>query len=585
MKQTALIICMIILFPLQALANGSVQASVDRTRMSLNETIHLTVSVSGGEGRVDIASIKDFRVLSEGTSSSVQIINSRISRKSSHNYTLIPLKQGRLRIPPLTVFVKGKPYQTREIIITVAENPQKKETSKDIFVRASVSKKNPYVGQQIEYTFKLYHGVRVANAKIVQEPAFSGFIAKKIAQDKTFQTVINGREFEVSQVTYILTPAASGVQTIEPAILSLDIVQRRRDRSTNPFNSFFDNSFFNDPFFGGTSLTPATLHTNPVSVNILPLPPDTGSGRFSGLVGRFSLHGNLDKNDINAGDSATLSITVEGTGNIMDASPPAVDVPHSFKVYPDNPEQDIHINAGGYTGKKVFRYALVPVEKGDFSISPVHLKYFDTASKQYITLSTTPFSLKVLASKEANKLETASARAKTPRVQKSFKKKVAFIGRDILPIKDTSDVLTFQRTLSPFRFLLYIGMPVLLFLGIKLALAFFVKSDAPAMAMARKAHESLKKADGAPSDDIFLSGLYRSLIYAVFSAAGSKGESLTQAEAEKLLANNGTGAETAAQAASLLNQIESARYGDVTLEENAKKELFLKTQKVVRRLC
>ena len=255
------------------------------------------------------------------------------------------------------------------------------------------------------------------------------------------------------------------------------------------------------------------------------------------------------------------------------------------KQYRVMPGQDIQINAGGYSGKKVFRYALVPVKKGDFSISPVHLKYFDTASKQYITLSTTPFPLKVLASKEGNRLEMASAEAKPVLSRKSFKKKVSFIGRDILPLKDTSDVLTFRRTLPFFPFLLYIGVPMLLFLGVKFAVAVFVKRDDSTMVMARKANESLKKAHGAPSDEIFLSALYRSLIYAIFSAARSKGESLTQAEAEKLLANNGAGAETAAEAVSLLNQIESARYGGMGLENSVKNELFSKTQKAVRRLC
>jgi BatD DUF11 like domain len=584
MKRAALIICVIILFPLQAMASG-VQAFVDRSRATLSETIHLTVSVDGGEGSVDVSPIKDFQVLSEGTSSSVQIINSRISRKSSHDYTLIPLKQGRLRIPPLTVFVKGKPFQTQEIVVTVTKSPQKQTALSDIFVRGSVSNKNPYVGQQIAYTFRLYHLVRIENAKIVQEPSFSGFTAKQIDRNKTFQTVINGREFEVTEVTYILTPTASGPQTIEPAILSLDVVQNRQRQSANPFDSFFNNSFFNDPFFGNTTLKPATLQTDPVSLNIQPLPPDASPGPFSGLVGRFSLHGRLEKNTINAGDSTTLSITVDGTGNIMDAASPAVKLPESFKVYPDNPARDIHISAEGYSGKKVFRYALVPVKKGDFSISPVRLKYFDTASRQYITLSTTPFSLKVLPSKEGNKLEMYSAQAKPLQLQKSFKKKVAFIGHDILPIKDSADVLNSRRSLSLVRFLLYLGMPVLLFFGVKLALTFFIKSDDPATVMARKAQDSLKIADGSPPDEIFLTALYRSLIYAIFSTARCKGESLTYAEAEKLLASNGTRPDISAEAVTLLNQIESARYGGMNLGNNEKKELFSRTQKVVRRLC
>jgi hypothetical protein len=584
MKQTALVICVIILFPLQALANN-IQAFVDRTQTAIDEMVHFTVSISDGEGSVDVSPIKDFQVLSEGTSSSVQIINSHVSRKTAYNYTLVPLRQGRLRIPSLTVTVKGKSFQTREIIVTVTKNPQKEEVTRDVFVEASVSKENPYVGQSIRYAFKLYHAVKIANAKLIQEPSFTGFTSKKIDQNKTYRTVIRGRDFEVTEVSYILTPTAAGSHTIEPAVLSLDIVQHRQRGKSNPFDSFFDNSFFNDPFFGRSALAPVTCRTDPLSLNILPLPPDSEQNTFSGLVGRFSLHGELEKNEITAGESTTLSITIEGTGNIMDASAPEIKLPESFKVYQDNPEQDIHINAEGYSGKKVFRYALVAVKNGDFSISPVHFRYFDTASERYITLSSTPFSIKVIPSKEGNKLEIFSTQAQTPRPQKSLKNKVAFTGRDILPIKDTPDVLNHRQSLSLLRFLVYYWIPILLFLGVKLGLVLFKKSDDPTTVMARKAKESLKKINKTAADEIFLSSLYRSLVYAIFSTAGSKGESLTYAEAEKLLNANGIGAETAAEAASLLIQIESAKYSGMDLESSIKMDLFSKTQKIVRRLC
>ena len=103
--------------------------------------------------------------------------------------------------------------------------------------------------------------------------------------------------------------------------------------------------------------------------------------------------------------------------------------------------------------------------------------------------------------------------------------------------------------------------------------------------MARKAHESIKIADGLPPDEIFLTALHRSLIYSIFSMARCKGESLTYAEAEKLLTSNGAGADIATEAASLLNQIESARYGGMNLGNNEKQELLSRTQKVARRLC
>ena len=57
-----------------------IQAGVDRTQMGSGESLELTVSVKDGEGSVDISPIRDFKVMSGGTSTSVQIINGRMSK-------------------------------------------------------------------------------------------------------------------------------------------------------------------------------------------------------------------------------------------------------------------------------------------------------------------------------------------------------------------------------------------------------------------------------------------------------------------------------------------------------------------------
>lgn len=586
MKPTVLAISISImfLFPLPVRA-VEVRAFVDRTQTTINDPLQLTVSINDGSGDVDVSPIRDFQVMSQGTSSSYRVANGHVSKKISYNYTLLPLRQGDLKIPPLTVTVGKDSYQTREIVVHVSNSQQKQGAARNVFVTADISEKNPYVGQPIRYTFKLYNAARIANANLKREPSSSGFIFKKIDENKSYRTVISGRDFKVTQVNYILTPTTAGSQSIEPAVLECDVFQQKQRHRTNPFDSFFDDSFFNDPFFGHADFKPMIFKTSPITVNVKPLPVDTEHEKFSGLVGRFKLQGKLENNNINVGDSTTLSIIIEGIGNIMDAPAPEIDLPKSFKVYQDAPEEKIQVDSEGYSGKKVFRFALVGIKKGNYAIAPVHLRYFDTASHQYRTMNTPSFSLTVHPSKADHTLEVFSAPEKKSRVHQNLKKKVTLTGSDILPLKDGPDCLKKRTSLSLFRFILYHWIPILLFLGVKFVLIFSNKHDDPAVLMTQKSQKALKEAHGTDSDEIFLSSLYRALVYAVFSKAGSKGESLTYAEAEKLLSENGVPDETAAQSAALLKKIESAKYSGMILEKHVKKDLLSETHQMVRRLC
>ncbi len=128
-----------------------------------------------------------------------------------------------------------------------------------------------------------------------------------------------------------------------------------------------------------------------------PLPPYAGNIAFSGLVGKFNLSAHLEDTQINVGDATTLSVTVEGTGNIMDAVFPQVVVPDAFKVYADTPEEEVRLEADGFTGSKVFRNALVAIKEGAYALGPFKLCYFDVAQGDYQVVAAPAVSVKAIA--------------------------------------------------------------------------------------------------------------------------------------------------------------------------------------------
>ncbi|MBI5592559.1 MAG: protein BatD [Deltaproteobacteria bacterium] len=552
---------------------AEIQAVVDRTQIGPGESLELTVSVKGGEGTVDISPIRDFKVLSGGTSTSVQIINGRMSRQVDYTYSLIPLKEGRLVIPPLTVMIDNTPQKTAEIVVTVTPKTREKTGSEDVFAEGKVSNSSPYEGEPILYTFKLFNAVQITNARL-QKPEFSGFTAKEVENSrKTYRTVMNGREYNVTDLTILLVPLGAGPKTIDPGILECDVVRRQNTRRS-PFG------MPDDPFFGQGIMEPRVIRTEPLSITVKPLPPFNAKGQFSGLVGTYQIKLEVDKTTLNVGESATLSVTVSGTGNIMDAASPEIAIPDAFKCYKDEPQENIQPGVNGYTGQKVFRTALVPLKEGQFTLEPIAFNFFDVSSGQYQTRLTAPVTITVHPSREKGKLEVYSPPAAE---DKPLKKNVEFTGRDILPLKEEMNSLETQKAMTTAWFWAFLLAPAMLCMGIKAYLTLTAKKDDPSSLMAQRADQALKDACKPDiSAEVFLTCLSRSLISILLAKAGVRGESLTYVEADTILKSGGFSQETANSVTHLLERIDSARFSGREMDLISRETLLSETRELVR---
>ena len=210
--------------------------------------------------------------------------------------------------------------------------------------------------------------------------------------------------------------------------------------------------------------------------------------------------------------------------------------------------------------------------------------YFDVSKQDYETVSTRPFSVTAKPSAEKERVEIFSA----PAVQEQLrfkKKKVEFIGRDTLPLKEELDALKSYRPINLSGFIILLAAPGLLYAMVLVALKFTRKREDPAGVMALRAENSLKRARKIEvSREEFMACLYRALVAAIFATAGTKGESITYAEAEEILSRSGQSEEAGRQATELLKKIESARYGGLTLDGPFKSSLLSETKRIVRSL-
>jgi len=565
----------IILIPVLAGA-ARISASVDQNRITPDESIHLTVTIEGGEGEIDTSVIKDFSVVSRGTGSSVRIINGKTTRKTTSNFTLIPLKNGALKIPPLSVKTDDGLLKTREISIIVSRTSAKSSVQKDLFVTASVSNSSPYAGEQIIYTFKLFSSIRIGNLRF-QKPEFSGFTARQIGESRTHQRVIEGRRFDVTELDYLLVSVTSGIKTIDPALLGCDVIQRKKNRTSG-----FD-SFFNDQFFGNLNSKPAVLRTEPIPVNVKSLPENSTGADFSGLVGQFRMTAEIDSRMLKTGDSTTLSVTITGSGNIMDAEGPGIKVPDGFKEYRDAPEETIQLGRNGYSGSKTFRSAIVALEPGEYKVESIDMVYFDPEQEQYLPMHGGPFELTVDPSNEAVDAKAYSLPAPDT-VLKIKKQKVEFTGHDILPLKEDLDALKSRMEISLIQFMLFLLIPAFFYLSLRLVYIVIRKDLTHRTRMLKKSERALKKAGRTgTSGENFMDFLYRALVAAIFASADRAGESITYQEAQEILQRRGYSDDVVCRTVDLLKYIESAKYGGMNPGADLKNDLLVQTRQLVKR--
>lgn len=384
-------------------------------QVAVGEQFRLVFSVNAeGEG-FKAPPLRDFSLLSgpnRGSSSSMQIINNKVSRsvESTYTYLLQAVREGTFTIGQASIVVEGKTYQSAAVTIKVVKGsaaqpnaPQQDNaptggdiSSRSLFLRTAVSKNNPYQGEQVIVTYKLYTRVPISDMAIKKVPALTGFWKENLLENnvnyKQYKEVVNGLEYNVAEIKKdALFAQKSGKLIIDP--LELDVIaqlETKRRRSNDPFDDFFNDSFFGRNYQN----VQKTLTSNTITLNVKPL-PESGSKDFNGAVGSYNINATVDKTTLKANDALTLKFTVTGRGNIKMIDKPNFVFPPDFEVYDPKINDNVRTTDAGMSGSRTFEYLIVPRNHGKYNIKSVPFVYFNLASGSYRTLMTPEFNITV----------------------------------------------------------------------------------------------------------------------------------------------------------------------------------------------
>ena len=452
-------LCLFLFLLLNPVAQGqeiSVTATVDKNRLSLEDVLQLSIVIQGTQNTPppDLPSLPDFRVVSAGTSSSTQYINTQRSVSITYNYRLTPMNTGTFVIGPTRVRANGKTYATQPITIAVqneAQKPSNQETTgnKNAFVVTTLSSKKAYVGEQLVYTFRLFHRVDAKNLNLRLPFDKTRFHKEELGEPKTYIKINNGLQYHVQELSLALFPLKKGLHEIPSAMIELDLFHPMKNRSRrDPFSQFFGQR---------TQAEHKVLRSQSLSIEVLPLPDGAPEG-FENIIGQFNISAELGKNDLEVGDTTTLTLTVSGKGNVQDIIFDEPDLKSYFKIYPDKPELHQTVQNNQIMGEKVFKFALVPLEAGSRTLPKFSLAFFDPGKAQYRVAQTQPISLNIkpsAAKEELNLVQSRQQNAQAPEIE--------ILGRDIFPIYTELDKFQNARSHSPAFLATRFGSPVLLF--------------------------------------------------------------------------------------------------------------------------
>ena len=254
--------------------------------------------------------------------------------------------------------------------------------SRSLFARASISKNNPYQGEQVILTYKIYTQVSLQQYQIDKLPGNKGFWSEDLTKDgnvKQYEETVDGRRYMVAEIRRgALFAQESGKLTIEPLDLDvLALVQRQRQRT----GSIWD--LFDDPFFNPTQAVQKHLRTNSINVNVKPL-PNAPEG-FNGAVGTFAVTREVDTREVRANEAITYRLTISGNGNLMLIDAPKIEFPKVFEVYDPQINDHITRSNSGISGSRTFEWVLIPRNQGDYEIPAFNFVIFDPSAGRYIT--------------------------------------------------------------------------------------------------------------------------------------------------------------------------------------------------------
>ena len=346
-----------------AVASAAVTARVDRPTVDLNESFTLEVVVdSNTDLEPDLTVLREqFYVGQVSKLSNTSIFNGDIQRSLTWSVALMPKNTGVQYIPAIEVGNE----QSNPVRIVVNEPTNAPPGEADVFVTSEVDIEETFVQAQILYRIRVYRAVATRQPAL-REPTITGAEAliELAGEERQYESVLNGRAYNVVERVIALYPQESGEIEISPARFEARVLRDGRITGRKVFES--------------------ESH----KVTVLPIPaPPADLPNAAWLPARdvqLSEEWSQPPDEMEAGEPVTRVVTLSALGQI-ETQLPTIEAPEvdGLNVYADMPELSRVIEADGIRGVRRDQYAIIGLVGGELELPQLEVPWWDTAAGEW----------------------------------------------------------------------------------------------------------------------------------------------------------------------------------------------------------
>ena len=371
------------------------QATVNRTEVPQGETFLLTLETDDDKIKAtpDISVLeKDFTVYSVGNAFQSSYVNGVTTHSRQWQIVLMPKNSGKIEIPAISLGnLKSEPITLNVVSSQLVEQADKQSSNTSnnnqpkFAVDASVDNKNPYVQQQVNYTFKIYDsGGLYGEEPVMLDNGRNDWIVKSLGKPEINSRVINGRQLREIEFKYALFPQKSGTLDVPTFEFNGYYLTKGR-RGTDPFEDVFNSGFFKMGFSDMfATRNPVKLRAEPININVKPIPAANG-GYWWLPASQVSLTAEWDdkKPVFRVGEAVSRSVYLKATG-VIESQLPDLKFPEieGMKQYPDKPSAMSTGQNGEIIAIKKFGNVFIPEKSGTMMIPAVRIDWYNIHTGQ-----------------------------------------------------------------------------------------------------------------------------------------------------------------------------------------------------------
>ncbi|TAD86620.1 MAG: protein BatD [Bacteroidetes bacterium] len=431
MKHLLMLIWCVCALLQHGIAQISFTTKASASKIAKNEL--LEVSYEAQNGNIENITPPTFTgwqlVSGPNMSSSSMTVNGQTTSRMAYQYVLKPNTAGKLTLPGATATINGTQRVSSALMVTVdatdapngggslanqyskadalpnappvqddydgyllrsGENAQRKIAA-NLFLQVNVSKQQCFEGEPLVAEYKLYSRVSL-NASVTKRPSFNGFSSvdmRQVSNNEYDLVRLNGKMFKVYTVRRVqLFPLQSGQLTLEPVEIDATVQFRVIPSYQNmqQYDPYSPDNYVNVPYL---------VKSNPISINVVPLPTADKPASFDGAVGRFTIAAKLDKSELALQQVGSYEVELQGIGNWAMVQAPKLSWPPGVEAFEPKIIENLDSQAIPLKGKRVYIFRFSSKVPGKLVLPTFSLTFFDPWLKRYDTIVTGPASLVV----------------------------------------------------------------------------------------------------------------------------------------------------------------------------------------------